>query len=72
MQKTWRIINETLGKRNHKNYLRIFIEHNFTITDPNRLANTFNDYFVNMRSDIASNIGAEYPMHIEIRVQWTI
>ena len=36
MKKTWRIINETLGKTNQKNNLPMFIEHNNTlITDPN-------------------------------------
>ena len=57
---TWRIISETLGKRNQKNNLPIFIEHNNTlITDANRIANTFNDYFTNIGSDSASNICAD-------------
>ena len=57
MKKTWRIINETLGKTNQKNNLPMFIEHNNTlITDPNRIANTFNDYFANIGSDLALNI----------------
>ena len=35
----------------------MFIEHNNTlITDPNRISNTFNDYFANIGSDLASNI----------------
>ena len=60
MKKTWRIINETLGKTNQKNNLPIFIEHNNTlITDPNRISNTFNDYFANIGSDLASNICAD-------------
>ena len=59
MKKTWRIINETLGKRNQKNILQMFIEHkNTLITYSNRIANTFNDYFVNIGSDLASNICA--------------
>ena len=60
MKKTWRIINETLGKTNQKNNLPICIEHNNTlITDPNRISNTFNDYFANIGSDLASNICAD-------------
>ena len=60
MKKTWRIINETLGKTNQKNNLPIFIEHNNTlITDPNRISNTFNDYLANIGSDLASNICAD-------------
>ena len=36
------------------------IEHNNTlITDPNSIANTFNDYFANIGSDLASNICAD-------------
>ena len=49
-------INETLGKTNQKNNLQMFIEHNNTLTtDPNRIANTFNDYFANSGSNLASN-----------------
>ena len=60
MKKTWRIINETLGKTNQKNNLPMFIEHNNTlITDPNTISNTFNDYFANIGSDLASNICAD-------------
>ena len=60
MKKTWRIINETLGKTNQKNNLPMFIEHNNTlITDSNSISNTFNDYFANIGSDLASNICAD-------------
>ena len=38
----------------------MFIAHNNTlITDPNRIANTFNYYFANIGSDLASNICAD-------------
>ena len=57
MKQTWRVINDTLGKRNQKTNLPISIEHNNTlITDPNKIANTFNYYFANMETDIAENI----------------
>ena len=60
MKKTWRIINETLGKTNQKNNLSLFIKHNNTlITDPNRQSNTFNDYSANIGSDLALNICAD-------------
>ena len=60
MKKIWRIINETLGERNQKNILPMYIEHNNTlINDPNRIAITFNDYFANIGSDLASNICAD-------------
>ena len=60
MKTTWRIINETLGKRNQKNNLPMFIEHNNTlITDANRIANTFTDYFANIVTHLMSNICAD-------------
>ena len=38
----------------------MFIEHKNTLfTDPNRIANTFNDYLANIGSDLASNICAD-------------
>ena len=37
----------------------MFIEHtNTLITDPKRIANTFNDHFANIGTDLASNICA--------------
>ena len=38
----------------------MFIVHNITLfTDPNIISNTFNDYFPNIGSDLASNICAD-------------
>ena len=49
MKNTWRIINKKM-----KNNLTMFIEHNNNlITDPNRLANTFKNYFTNIGTDLA-------------------
>ena len=57
MKPTWRVINDTLGKRNQKTNLPISIEHNNTlITDPNKIANTFNDYFVNIGTNLVENV----------------
>ena len=40
--------------------MSMFIEHNNTlITDPNRIANTFNDYFATIGPDLATNISAD-------------
>ena len=45
VKQTWRIINDTLGKRNKKTNQPISIEHKNSLnTDPNKIANTFNDY----------------------------
>ena len=57
VKQTWRVINDTLGKRNKTTNLSISIEHNNTlITDPNKIANTFNDYFTNIGTNFAENI----------------
>ena len=50
MKQTWRVINDTLGKSNQATNLPMCIEHkNTLITDPNKIANTFN-------ADFAANI----------------
>ena len=73
---TWRHINETLGKRKQKNNLPMFIEHNNNlITDPNMIANTVNDYFANIASNLASNICADgnnemYKPYLLTQSQW--
>ena len=57
VKQTWNVIHDTLDKRNQKTNLPISIEHNNTlITDPNKLANTFNDYFANIGTNLAENI----------------
>ena len=46
VKQTWRVINDTLDKRNQKTNLPISIEHNNTvITDSNKIGITFNDFF---------------------------
>ena len=55
----------------------MFIEHNNTlITDPNRIANTFNDYSANIGFDLASNICADgnnemYKRYLLSQLQYT-
>ena len=44
-------------EKNKKNNLPMFIEHNnTTITDQNEIANTFNDYFANIGTSLATSI----------------
>ena len=56
----------------------MFIKHNNTlITDPNRTANTFNDYFANIGTDLASNICADgnnemYKRYLHTNLQCTL
>ena len=57
MKQIWRVINDTVGKRNQKIYLTISIEHHNTlITDPNTIVHTFNDYLANIGTDLAEHI----------------
>ena len=57
MKQTWRVINDTLGKSNQKTTPPISNKHNNTlITDPKKVANTFNEYFVNIGTDLVENI----------------
>ena len=57
MNQTWRVINDTLDKNNQKTTPPISIEHNhILITDPKIVSNTFNDYFVNIGTDLVENI----------------
>ena len=57
VKQTWRVINDTLGKRNQKTNLPLSIEHNNTlITEPNKTVNTFNDYFANIGKKLSENI----------------
>ena len=57
MKQTWIVINETLGKRNQKTNIPMSIEYiNTLITDPNKIANTFNDYFSKIGTDLAGNM----------------
>ena len=55
MKKTWKVINKTLGKRNQKTNPHMSIELNNTlIPDPNKIVNTFNNYFANIGTDLAN------------------
>ena len=52
IKKTWKIINSLLGKNNKPNDNVI---DDTTVSDANHIANEFNNYFIN----IGSNLGSE-------------
>ena len=57
MKKTWRTINETLGKHKKENRLPTTFTHNdVKLTDPDIIANTFNEYFATIGSSLAVTI----------------
>ena len=52
---TWSIINELLNKRS-SNSVSSFSDGDNPVTDPKTIANSFNDFFVNIGPTLASNI----------------
>ncbi len=57
MKKTWQTINETLGRHKKETKLPTSVLHNNRhITEPTEIANAFNDYFVNIGTNLAETI----------------
>ena len=60
MKKTWKTINETLGKKTKNNKLPTMITHDSkNITDPKEISNTFNSYFATVGSNLASTLDSD-------------
>ena len=54
---TWKTLKELLNKSKPQlNYPNSFTHNNSDITNPEMIANTFNDYFVNIGTNLASTI----------------
>ena len=54
----WQNINSLLGRQNNKkNIVSIISEEGMTLTDLNDIANSFNQYYVNVGPTLAKNIG---------------
>ena len=57
MKRTWQNINDILHKgHSHSSYPDEFINENTKISDPDTIANAFNDFFVNLGPSLASKI----------------
>ena len=57
MKKSWRTINETVAR--HKQCSELPTRFQFkgeTLTDPQRIADSFNEYFVNIGSDLSNKL----------------
>jgi hypothetical protein len=52
LKKTWSLINSLIGKNNKSNINEIIVNSN-TISDPKIIAESFNDYFVNIGPKLA-------------------
>ena len=63
LKKVWAIIKNVINKNKSKKKSDQFILNNKKITDPNEIANGFNDYFVNIGPTLASNIKSEGLSH---------
>ena len=57
MEKTWRTINETVARHKQCNELPTRFQFKVdTLTDPQRIADSFNKYFVNIGSDLSDKL----------------
>ena len=57
IKKAWKTINDTLGRNKKESHLSISVFHeNRHITDPNIIANMYNDYFINIGKNVSTNL----------------
>ena len=56
IKKTWTTINDTLGRGRNQSKLPTYIVDNEKNTNPEKIANTFNNYFSNIGTNLASTI----------------
>ena len=58
LKKSWQLIKHIIGKEegSHSIQLKEFVINKMYITDPKIIANSFNDYFINVGSSLANNI----------------
>ena len=59
LKKTWSLINSLIGKNTKSNINEIIVNNN-TISDPKVIAESFNDYFVNIGAKLASEASREF------------
>jgi hypothetical protein len=63
MKNTWSVINKILNRQNNPKFLQnYFIVEGTTITDPKSIANSFNDFFINVGPKLESSISAPSDM----------
>ena len=76
MKKTWKTINNILGrKKNALIQAQFKNSHEETISDPQLIANDFNDFFVNIGPNLASKInstGKEYHEYLKDPIQKSV
>ena len=60
LKKTWALINSLSGKKNKSSDINEILVNNNTISDPTAIAESFNDYFVNIGPKLASEASREF------------
>ena len=60
LKKSWQLIKHIIGKEegSHSIQFKEFVINKMYITDPKIIANSFNDYFINVSSSLANNINS--------------
>ena len=60
LKKTWALINSLSGKKNKSSHIDEIVVNNNTISDPTAIAESFNDYFVNIGPKLPSEASREF------------
>ena len=60
-RKSWSLINDLLGKKRKSNNITELYVNDVIISEDNLIAETFNDFFINIGSKLASKIDAQPP-----------
>ena len=55
-RRMWGLLNETLNRNIRKQTIQEFSHNNGTTSDPEVIANTFNEYFINIGGSLAEQI----------------
>ena len=66
MRKTWKLINQTMGKKPKQSKIDKPVVNNQSITDNNKLANEFNEFFVNIGPSLSNEIKKNIPNMIKV------
>ena len=56
IKKTWSVINETINRKPSNKTVNTFIINNEKVTDQTEIANSFNNYFVNIGKSLSEQI----------------
>ena len=69
IRKTWCLLNKTLNRNVKKQPIHEFLVDNVMTTDPVIIANTCNEYFINIGNSLADKIPTAEPLHPYLRAK---